>query len=75
LYLRIFSFYLLTYDKFELEILYSGRVGNEVHLVFFGFFVTFVSWFAHNFTETWFAPDKLPKLFATIFVYNSNDVK
>jgi hypothetical protein len=33
LYLRIFSFlYLLKYDEFEFEILYSGRVGNEIHL-------------------------------------------
>jgi hypothetical protein len=41
-YLRIFSFvYLLTYDKFELEILYSGRVGNEIHLVSFWIFCDF----------------------------------
>jgi hypothetical protein len=33
LYLKIFYFlYLLTYNEFELEILYSGKVDNEVHL-------------------------------------------
>jgi hypothetical protein len=51
-------FYLLTYDEFELAILYSGRVANEVHLDFFEFFVAFVSWFAHNlhgnFVCTWY---------------------
>jgi hypothetical protein len=29
LYLRNFIFYLLTYDEFELEILYSDRIGNK----------------------------------------------
>jgi hypothetical protein len=64
-------FYLLTYDEFELEILYSGRVANEVHLDFFKNFLWLLLVGLHRIcTETWFAPDTLPTLFATIFVYN-----
>jgi hypothetical protein len=41
-------FYLLTYYEFELQFLYSCRVGNEVHLYFLRFFLIFVSWFARK---------------------------
>ncbi|KAL5671599.1 hypothetical protein ACJX0J_015905 [Zea mays] len=37
-YFRILLFYLLTYDEFEFENLYSTKLDNKVHLYFLDFF-------------------------------------